>query len=699
MTQGIGNYNQDFTDFVNFASPQVQAGHSKKIARLTPATNDAPRSIGASRSGGVGGLSALFRWKSTKTANDVTRDLFKSSVANMFGGEAKIPESVKTAMKLEDFGKGKPLTARRIMAVKEAIDQYHTAFSTALAAAQANAPDAYRKAGPQGKAQLDALIAGIVERYMDEPDMIAVIIKNMDHILVGGDSRLRSADSVQQRMDNLRANYRELKEVAKNNPAALKAGLDFLDGLNGKSLPQGVIGKLIQASAKVPIKNFASLSASSSAMEIHKGVKQFMEDVNSVIESTGTAKVLGGGDEMIPPRELVESLLIARLSKGELKSVQAMFTSPAAAKTLRLYEDVMVGKKTAKGASHALELGILAQGNSYMAYVNRLKQVVDMAMGIPRRQFIPMESFGGQFNSAEIKGNAIFNDLVKTAKDYLAKERATYLNTTVKGTSAASTHIRQLIEQIIGAEVYEPDNVLQNIAAPCAQRLFNKAVAADSERIEKTGVASTVFAKDLTRGFVFKVGDTTLSTDLNTACNQIAQFVTRNPNATYDTLQPQDKKMANYIMAMFSQDTTKAASDGNGVALDPNLRESKLTFFFGQQNDTHVLSVNISADQRLIFEYEGRHEVKGLVHSDGSMDPVAAGSTMQYNLRVEFEMEEFTRLAGADYSQYDRDVVDTAQQRAQGPDSIKQMAQAIPPAYKFNDAKVKCYTEFKANFN
>ena len=72
---------------------------------------------------------------------------------------------------------------------------------------------------------------------------------------------------------------------------------------------------------------------------------------------------------------------------------------------------------------------------------------------------------------------------------------------------------------------------------------------------------------------------------------------------------------------------------------------------------------------------------------------------MQYNMRIEFDIEEFNRLAGADYSQYDRDVVDTAQQRAQGPDSIKQMSQAIPPAYKFNDAKVKCYTEFKANFN
>ena len=40
----------------------------------------------------------------------------------MFGGEDKIPAGVRDAMKLQDYGKGRPLTARRILAVKNAID-------------------------------------------------------------------------------------------------------------------------------------------------------------------------------------------------------------------------------------------------------------------------------------------------------------------------------------------------------------------------------------------------------------------------------------------------------------------------------------------------------------------------------------------------------------------------------------------------
>ena len=49
--------------------------------------------------------------------NNMVRAEFKNAVVSVFGGEDKIPQSVKTAMKWDDFdGKGRPLTARRIRA-------------------------------------------------------------------------------------------------------------------------------------------------------------------------------------------------------------------------------------------------------------------------------------------------------------------------------------------------------------------------------------------------------------------------------------------------------------------------------------------------------------------------------------------------------------------------------------------------------
>ena len=105
--------------FNDFAA--VSGANSADIARL-----------GASRDGsgltiakGTGDKAYLLTRRSDadKTANDNVRAAFKDAVSSLFGGFDKIPKSVKDVMKLGDYGKGRPLTARRIEAVKTAVVQ------------------------------------------------------------------------------------------------------------------------------------------------------------------------------------------------------------------------------------------------------------------------------------------------------------------------------------------------------------------------------------------------------------------------------------------------------------------------------------------------------------------------------------------------------------------------------------------------
>lgn len=129
-------YNTQFSQFVKFAENQTNATESKTIARLDqPGGTLAARTISAATDDKV---YALRRSNDAKTANDVTRGLFKKAVADMFGGESRIPESVLKAMEMKDYDKGKPLTARRIMAVKTAIDAYNSYGSVDFFAKQAN---------------------------------------------------------------------------------------------------------------------------------------------------------------------------------------------------------------------------------------------------------------------------------------------------------------------------------------------------------------------------------------------------------------------------------------------------------------------------------------------------------------------------------------------------------------------------------
>ena len=125
MPPPVNGYNRTFTAFVNFAQERLDSGEKKAIANVAR-TNFGKHKIIASTTDGVG-LGGLFRSRWEEGANNATRDIFLNAVGRMFGGRSKIPESVWNAINLQDYGHGQPLTARRIMAVKAAVDAHLSA--------------------------------------------------------------------------------------------------------------------------------------------------------------------------------------------------------------------------------------------------------------------------------------------------------------------------------------------------------------------------------------------------------------------------------------------------------------------------------------------------------------------------------------------------------------------------------------------
>ena len=135
MALDVNGYNSVFKSFVDFAQERIGANRAKDVAdaRVNQLGNRKILAITRSQTDEV------HKWLRTTDeydVNDRTRAIFKAAVANMFGGEDRIPDSVKTAMLMDDYNCGKPLTARRIMAVKVAIDADGTAKALSQAEAQ-----------------------------------------------------------------------------------------------------------------------------------------------------------------------------------------------------------------------------------------------------------------------------------------------------------------------------------------------------------------------------------------------------------------------------------------------------------------------------------------------------------------------------------------------------------------------------------
>ena len=107
---------QKFTRFA-FSSVENDPNVDKvKVAQLTGGDvirNDSDK---------PGFFGSLFRSRANRQLNNQTRDLFKQTIAKLFGGEESIPQEVKDAMHFSRFdGKGRPLTAKRINETKSAI--------------------------------------------------------------------------------------------------------------------------------------------------------------------------------------------------------------------------------------------------------------------------------------------------------------------------------------------------------------------------------------------------------------------------------------------------------------------------------------------------------------------------------------------------------------------------------------------------
>ena len=128
MALDINGYNPTFNEFVQFAQRNVNVGDDKAIAsaKIQKGPLDGRKIVAVTNSL----TDEVHKWMRTNdeyAVNDRTRAIFKAAIINMFGGESKIPASVKKAMILSDYDCGKPLTARRILAVKAAIDADGTA--------------------------------------------------------------------------------------------------------------------------------------------------------------------------------------------------------------------------------------------------------------------------------------------------------------------------------------------------------------------------------------------------------------------------------------------------------------------------------------------------------------------------------------------------------------------------------------------
>ena len=222
----INGYSAQFKQFVDFAEQSLKTSGKSTIARTDSDTAFSGSTITVQKNDRVG---AFFRNKTVKNANNEARTLFKNAIIEMYGGEKNIPESVIKEMRLNDYGHGKPLTARRIMLVKAAIDAEGSAMKRGVSERQKlesfSTPELRKSAIELGFSKGEMAKVACATKFlaqakgMDEATALKELAKpnsNANRVMNYGGRFMASADSFAnglRLMDSFKSWFSDLKDT------------------------------------------------------------------------------------------------------------------------------------------------------------------------------------------------------------------------------------------------------------------------------------------------------------------------------------------------------------------------------------------------------------------------------------------------------------------------------------------------------
>ena len=699
--------NAQFNQFVQFAQDQANPATSKAIARMGVDGPLGGRAIKASeRREGDSVRPFLPRSTANKNANDAVRSLFRQSIASMFGGENRIPPSVKEAMRLQDYGEGRPLTARRIMAVEAAVDKVLGRVAPALERAMAKAGGLYAPRGNESaeerRNRIDGLLDTLVGATAGDPDALDVAVSTARDILQGGDAVLRTPDQVRQKAERLLADVAGLRTLAGGNRAVFEAGKSFLVAMNGKAPPEGFLRDMLNATARLKIDRIKSLSASSSDLSVHKAVRQFSDDIEKAMLSTGALRKFQGADEVRAAENLAAGLLLARCGEGTARRIAAATTGRTASLVYSFYTEVSTGRFQRPEASDGQKAHTRLQGTLMGSRMEVLNQVSQIRFGTAPTavRSIPNAPRNANYNE-DIDGAEIFEFLEDQALEASEKEQAGFVRNAVAGDGPQADKIRSVYARFGGPVPQNSAFKLQTARNTILRNMVNLHFCEERKVLSGGNHENSQFALDRARGMVVRLPNgAQLSGDFGTARDELAAFVTRGAKADYASLDDAEKGKVHVLMALLNQKTAMAAMNAEPLALDPHGRDTQLTVA-GEPNREFEISFtrngSLKVDCKIV-----REPLPSIDVADGkgryeTLENLGAGSKVEASFSLEIAPQELDRLATADYSKYDdartsQHVLDPNAERP-----YETVRQVLDQDFRFasdNDA-VTCRTGYK----
>ena len=513
----------------------------------------------------------------------------------------------------------------------------------------AGRPDRVAGLSADAKAAVALAVAGC----RDEPDLLSIATAGIGRVVTDGRGHLREEDDIKRIVMDLRANLAELRAAAADDPAAFAAGLELLRGLEGRSAPAGYLKYLLDAVRRAPLDAASKLRRRSPPAEIHRAILQLNGNAFSILSGRDSGGLAEDGDTALACRHFLLRAMVSRLSEPQRRGLREALASQNAVQTVAFYDAVAANEVEMP----AMPLGLHAYLTSLAATLSRdagfLYDVVRRSLGEAdaNGQLPPLQ---GELNLPGIGARAMFNDIHATARAAIDAAREKYVQRSVPGNSPAATALRQIYNaRLARPREIKPEVELGHAFAANTAKMLNLSIVRQTKAHATMPLRNTQFALDRDRVMdVILPGGALLSTDPDTAADELARFVTGREDATYATLTAGEKTKVHVVMSLLTQESSTAAIDGPTLALDPEGKDPAFNYGGNIQGTTRSFHLAKSPDGAVTVSFETTVRPTNLL-IDGNLVPLGAGNEIRGGFSLTFSAEQFDAIGNLDFAECD----------------------------------------------
>lgn len=514
-----------------------------------------------------------------------------------------------------------------------------------------------------------------------DPDLDEIIFKHYPSFIRNSGGVPRSIEKIQQSLDSLKTNLKELEELKQYSKNGYKSAVKSLYNIGVTGLPKGVIPKCLELARYVSLDPILSLGTKPSLEELYKAASFIRQKLNDIYNKTGLNK-LDSPDVKQVANELINNFMLSQTDKAQRSQLAQTFSSQNFYRFNAFCDEAVDDYNNFSGtpAEQTLQIGLLTD---IQATISGFKLALWSVMTKPNAFTF---SYKGDLDPNNEAGT-VLDEVYTDCKKLINNDVKNFTNKHIKGASVQflQTQMNKQIEKSAHITRYKTGKMnmaeaFSNISSPAINGMMTISILENMKNYSND--ITTQFNKEILDLNIGLPGGKKLSTDYNTALDELAHFVLKT-DKKYEELPEKEQKQVQIICSLLNKQFVEKGFDGIKLSLDDKQKKN----FFGINNRAEKDSVefNLDTDRKgsIIIRSNYKSDIASILDNNGKIIVANDGSNFKSTIEVIISQDELNRLAELDYKNTNSESMTSILNDGHD-NKIKRMLQAVNNNYIVN---------------